>query len=52
MWSVVDYSTMSNEFISEAQGVNQADFRDWPESWFGLFGTIDDQGELAFGMQA
>lgn len=48
MWSVVDYSTMSNRAPGELVAEEPADAMAWQDSWIGLFGGLDDQYDMNF----
>ena len=46
MWSVVDYSTISNEEVSESTQDQQPDASLWYNSWIDLFSTTEDGREF------
>lgn len=49
MWSIVDYSTMSNDPSAELShpGLPMED-NVWPDSWIALFGLDHDQDAMRF----
>lgn len=50
MWSIVDYSTMSNKEEEVHPREQTAEVSMWTNSWFGLFGTFDDDANLNFAL--
>ena len=50
IWSVVDYSTMSNRAIEDVEYSQLLDSSPWPNSWMGLFGTMEDVTDFTFDM--
>jgi hypothetical protein len=50
MWSVVDYSTMSNRSVEDLEQSQSHDTSVWPHSWMGLFGTMPDVNDPIFDM--
>lgn len=48
MWSLVDYSTMSNDAPTGLMENQSHETNLWFDSWFGMFGNMDTDSD--FGM--
>lgn len=46
MWSLVDYSTMSNDAAAGLMDSQSHETNLWFDSWFGMFGNMDTEHDF------